>query len=630
MGVWEAYGIVRRTDRPRFDGLVLEVFDEWEDLGSPDPAVMIGKAKLQIRRRRRIGRRLAKVSPLEIMVIGQVNRKDCNYGMMRPDGYRAAYAAMGEAERLGMPLVTFIDTPGADPYEEANRNLQAWAISDCIAAMCRLRVPTLAVILGEGGSGGALALGVADRVLMAENAVYSVIAPEGCAAILLRGRATDADVEQAAEEMRADAGSMHSKGIVDRIIDEPRHGAHADPPVFYRNVRTEIRNAFRQRDISRQLRRGSIDDLLKQRYERYTKNNRVKEARSYKGRIMSIAEVPDEAWEEALSSMDVVAYTGLEFGTSHKITKLGELLPKEGEQRNLFQQALQDLLGLAPERWSDEDLILKCSGGKGKPEMYKLPDFIPPNYACPNQSCNAQLGEIGRAYRRSAKYWLDVLVDGGFHAFNELHKGLISRETGFSLGGKRYRDDYNSALAELGLTESLRIGTAEVSGIEAVLAISDFSFIGGSMGVAFGKKFVEAADYAIEKGLPLISVTASGGARMQEGILSLTQMASTVMATNRLKAEGIPRVSVLDVATGGTVASYAVQADLILGVEGGTIAFAGPAVVEALTNKTLSRESLRPEFYYPGGVHRVVKPGEVKGAVAEYLSSRIPAAQPLA
>lgn len=633
MGVREKYGSVRSHSRPRFgNDLVGQVFSGWEDLGSPDPAVMIGKAKLQMRSPRLIGRRQTQVSPLEVMVIGQVNGggKEGNYGMMRPDGYRAALAAMREAEEQRMPLVTFIDTPGADSYEASNRGLQAWAISDCIAAMCGLAVPTVAVILGEGGSGGALALGVADRVLMAENAVYAVIAPEGCAAILLK-ESTDADITRAAEAMEADAGSMRSKGIVDRIIGEPRGGAHTKPFVFYRNIKTGIVDALN--DLLKPLSQSSsiddfIADLLQKRYKRYTKNDRTTEAGNYRDRIISFKEVSSEGVpEETGQSMNVVVYTGLiKIEPSHEITLSRALTNKIDGPPELFPEPIHPS---GP--WKGKAKVLQCSkNGTKQLEQYMLPNFIPSDYSCPN--CDTLLGEkISESYRGNAQFWIDALADGEFHEFSA---GLVSKDLSFSVGGRKYRDQYNSSLSGLGITESLRIGTAEVSGIEVMLAISNLSFIGGSMGVVFGKKFLQAADYATEKGIPLVSVTASGGARMQEGILSLMQMATTVMATKRLrKAAHIPHVSVLDVATGGAVASYAVQADLILGVEGGTIAFAGPRVVEVVTGRTLSPESLRPEFYYSDGVHgvhRIVKPGEVKNAVAEYLKPCIPVVQPLA
>jgi acetyl-CoA carboxylase carboxyl transferase subunit alpha len=148
-----------------------------------------------------------------------------NFGMARPDGYRKALRIMKLAERFGVPIVTLIDTPGAYPGVGAEARGQAEAIARNILEMSRLTVPVVAVIIGEGGSGGALAIGVANRVLMLENSVYSVISPEGCAAILWRDRA---EGPRAAEALKITAGDCLRLGVADAVIPEPTGGAHRD------------------------------------------------------------------------------------------------------------------------------------------------------------------------------------------------------------------------------------------------------------------------------------------------------------------------------------------------------------------------------------------------------------------
>jgi acetyl-CoA carboxylase carboxyl transferase subunit alpha len=149
-----------------------------------------------------------------------------NFGMPRPEGYRKARRLMELAARMKLPILTFIDTPGAYPGIDAEERGQAEAIAKNLEVMSGLPVPIVSMVIGEGGSGGALALGVADRILMLEYAVYSVISPEGCASILWKDQKK---VEQAASEMKMTASDLHELGIADRLVREPPGGAHRDP-----------------------------------------------------------------------------------------------------------------------------------------------------------------------------------------------------------------------------------------------------------------------------------------------------------------------------------------------------------------------------------------------------------------
>jgi acetyl-CoA carboxylase carboxyl transferase subunit alpha len=182
-----------------------------------DPAIVGGTARLDGR---------------AVVVIGQQKGRDTkdnlkrNFGMPHPEGYRKALRLMHLGERFRLPIVTFIDTPGAYPGLGAEERGQAEAIARNLEEMARLTVPIVAAVIGEGGSGGALALGVADRVLMFENSVYSVISPEGCAAILWKDAAQR---ERAAEQLKLTAPDLVALGLIDEIIPEPPGGAHADP-----------------------------------------------------------------------------------------------------------------------------------------------------------------------------------------------------------------------------------------------------------------------------------------------------------------------------------------------------------------------------------------------------------------
>src|SRR5207248_1176785 len=148
-----------------------------------------------------------------------------NFGMAKPEGYRKADRLMRHAEKFGIPIVTFIDTPGADPTIGSEERGQGTAIAESLLTMANLRTPIVAVIIGEGGSGGALAIGVADRVLMLENAIYAVVTPEGCAAILWKD---SAQAPLAAEYLRLTAPDLMRLGVVDQIVPEPAAGAHEE------------------------------------------------------------------------------------------------------------------------------------------------------------------------------------------------------------------------------------------------------------------------------------------------------------------------------------------------------------------------------------------------------------------
>jgi acetyl-CoA carboxylase carboxyl transferase subunit alpha len=165
------------------------------------------------------------------------DRLQRRFGMARPEGYRKALRIMRMAEKFGFPIITFIDTPGADPSLEAEQRGQAWAIADNLMEMVALRVPTIAIVIGEGGSGGALAIGVADRLLMLENATYSVVSPEGCASILWNDAAL---APQAALAMKITAPHLLEAGIADTIIPEPEGGAQND----YAQAGSAIRGAI--------------------------------------------------------------------------------------------------------------------------------------------------------------------------------------------------------------------------------------------------------------------------------------------------------------------------------------------------------------------------------------------------
>lgn len=209
-----------------------------------------------------------------IMFIGHQKGRDTkervrrNYGMPKPEGYRKAQRLMKMAEKFSLPVVTFIDTPGAYPGMGAEERGQSEAIAYSLFLMAKLRTPIISIVIGEGGSGGALAIGVGDRLLMLQYSVYAVISPEGCAAILWKS----ADkAEDAAEAMRITADSLNDFGLIDEILPEPLGAAHRDPEATAEVVRNAI---LKHLDDIDQL---SIDQLLEQRQQRLANFGQYKE-----------------------------------------------------------------------------------------------------------------------------------------------------------------------------------------------------------------------------------------------------------------------------------------------------------------------------------------------------------------
>ncbi len=255
-GAWARVQLARNLRRPRTLEFVAAMTDEFVELHGDrlfgdDDAMVAGLARLD-------GRAVA--------IIGQQKGADTdenirrNFGMPHPEGYRKAMRVMELAERFGLPVVTFVDVPGAHPGPESEERGIAEAIARSVALMTRLRTPIVAVITGEGGSGGALAIAVGDVVIALENAVYSVISPEGCAAILWR---TPDEAPAAAAAMRMTAAEQRDLGVIDVVVAEPGDGAHTDPAETARRLRAIVVDRLAA------LSAMTVDELVEARYRRY-------------------------------------------------------------------------------------------------------------------------------------------------------------------------------------------------------------------------------------------------------------------------------------------------------------------------------------------------------------------------
>lgn len=256
LSAWETVQVARHPQRPLFNDYVNMMCREFRELHGDrsfgdDQAIRCG---------------LARVGGQKIVLIGHQKGRDtkermaCNWGLAHPEGYRKALRCMRLAEKFGLPVVTLVDTPGAAPDIGAEERGQAESIARNMLEMARLRTPIVTVICGEGGSGGALGIAVADRVAMMEFAWYSVISPEACSAILFKGNEGAA---QLADSLKLTSKHLSKLGVIDAVVPEPLGGAHRDPHTAAHSLEQYISKALRD------LKRCKIENLLERRYDKF-------------------------------------------------------------------------------------------------------------------------------------------------------------------------------------------------------------------------------------------------------------------------------------------------------------------------------------------------------------------------
>jgi acetyl-CoA carboxylase carboxyl transferase subunit alpha len=253
---WQQCQLARHADRPYCLDYIRGLFTDWVEIHgdrgfADDPAIVAG---------------LARFEGESVAVVGHQKGRDTrerlyrNFGQARPEGYRKALRVMRMGEKFGLPIISLVDTQGAYPGIDAEERGQAEAIARNLREMASITVPIVVVVTGEGGSGGALAIGIGDRVLMMEHAIYSVISPEGCAAILWKDQT---EVQRAASALRLTAQNLLELGVIDEIIPEPLGGAQMDPNLAIRTVGTAIRKALAE------LRRIKREELPRRRFAKF-------------------------------------------------------------------------------------------------------------------------------------------------------------------------------------------------------------------------------------------------------------------------------------------------------------------------------------------------------------------------
>jgi acetyl-CoA carboxylase carboxyl transferase beta subunit len=536
-----------------------------------DPAMLVGVAEFQ-------GKDVAIIA--QQMPPSHQERSAYNYGLVQANGYGLALCMMHYAERYGLTLHTYIDTVGGDPFETSAAQLQSWLIARCQAKMIHLHTRAISTIIGQGGSGGAIALQLAHKRFMLAWSMYAVISPEGCAAILFR-QVTDDTITKALEVLQPTAEHMLQYGIIHDIIPEP---ALDDPEYVPRTVE-QVREA---------LVRASV----------------------------------------ALESQDVATWQRT---LKDEIAGCGRIAaPKPWYKRG--RKLTQRLWGLTQSAAPTTD-----------PHIVSIRRHVFGDPDCTPQACNPVREEGGAIVRdgcgknftseefrqnwQSCPYcyrpnplepstYVQLLLDAD--SFQEIYAHLTLDH----IDGWTEMYDYTATrrTAEKqspNNKEALVIGHGTMfNDLQVALAVSNFAYMGGSMGAVVGEKFRAIVQFAIDHALPLVAVTTTGGARMQEGTVALWQMAKTTAAVLTLRQAGLPYISVLGHPTvGGVLASYATLGDFLIAEAQATISFAGDRVVKLTSGgRGIAPAAMTAEFYMRhGGLQAVVKRHEMKSLIAGAL-----------
>ena len=573
---------VRHPGRVRSSDLLPRIVDNFTPFDSPDLALLAGTATL---------------NGQVVVVFAQQKPKDrsfagaaaVNFGMMCAAGYWFVLERLDAAASRGLPVLTLIDTPGADPSKEGVEQRLAWAISAAISGFMSYPGPSVSMVIGEGGSGGALALQIADQRLIACDAMYSVISPESCSAILFR-EATR--VEDALRILRPTADDALRVGLVDRIV-EWGSCATTDHDGAAREMRAAIVDAFEQVSEMqvherRRRRRQKILACGSRRGERFPPEDPTR---------------PKSDERSPFFAPDSVSLEKCPPPTMRKLVAVGA----ENDLMALLQHAY---FSAAAEKGDDGPKVLCPRNRGGCGGVSTMAGYESAGWACP--SC-------GMGERLSANQWASLLCDRS--SFLELHANLdLTDLEDAGYDNDSYRRQRARARETSGAQEAMRIGIAHIEGHRVALALSEFGFLGGTLGAVCGEKVRLICETARSERIPLVAVTCSGGARMQEGLLALAQMAKTNATVIRLLDSGLPYISILaDPCTGGSLGSYATFATAVLAEPQALIAFAGPRVTRLAGLQLDERLLTSNRAALHGGIDEVVDRRRLRARIVRYL-----------
>lgn len=530
-----------------------------------DPATTIGTAVL-----RDNGKRVAIIA--QNTPSNPEERTKLNYGLVKADGYGLSLNMLDYAEKNGLIVHTYIDTVGGDPFEYSSGKLQSWLISYCQSKMISLSTKSISIIIGSGGSGGAIAIQLAHRRLMLSRAEYSVITAEGCSAILFRN---SDNVPEALEVLQPSADYMLKYGIIDKIINEPPLDKANYKEKILQNIKKSLTKAIEELEITdvKYLQKNLIDKI--NQCGQITSNSEGYKAfaKKIKGWLSSYSFSRNTTPE--VSHMQIALYGAEPYFCNDEKDPDGKII-RNGCKKHFTREELHDNYNSCP----------FCH----KPNSIGSDDY------------------------------LHLLLDTD--SFHEIMPDLSTENIDPKFSFMDYSETRKKMAKRTDSKESLVIGYGNIFNIPVAVAVSDFRYMGGSMGSAFGEKMKFIVDFAIEQKKPLISICVSGGARMQEGTISLYQMAKTINAFLKMKSQNLPIFSILGhPTTGGALASYAVQGDVIIAEKKATIAFAGDRVVKLTSGgRGVDPEVMTSEFYAEeGGIHIVTERKQLKSLVSGML-----------
>lgn len=583
----ERYDLVRHPDRIRSSDVIEGVFENVVYHGSPDPSLIAATGK---------------VNGIDCIILGQEKpkkKKNKATGMVKPEGFAFGLEMLQEAEKKRLPVVTIIDTYGGDPSMDSEMGGQSFLISDSISRFCDANTATVSFVIGEGGSGGALAMQVADKAFMLENAIYSVIAPESCCRIIFHRRlSAGEDMEEVLPDalniLRPGVEHLMQIGMVDEVLPEPEAGAHTDYEFTCKTIKKALTETLsdwvsKGKNGSKSVKPSTSSKLKGKRRDKVLRYGEFIDDLDKLAKRRTKRKFP-----EKVKTIDVEQEN---FEIMHLI------------KAHLEKQGIEDTELVNCEReWDPDKNLFKVAGGCG---FISLQDYKDNFYACP---------KCGKGEYLSVEEHIEKICDK--NTFKEIEGDLSFKKmlNGDFYNFGNYKDTLEKTKEKSFSNEGLVTGTAKINGKDIVLVISDLRFFGGSFGAVFGEKFKRAVDYAVTNRQPLISVCSSGGARMNEGPMSLAQMAKMNMALLDLKNEGILYLSVITgPTTGGAYASYVTQGDIIIGEEGALVEFAGPRVVMG-GGFSVDREIITTnKLYETEKIQHLVKRKELRDLLSYYV-----------
>lgn len=583
----------RHPMRPRSSDIIERIFPDFRAVEGTGGSLVAGSCTFHEKDLYIIGQQKPKPTDLK----SQADLSKRNYGMLTSDDHSLILSILKKA-RLRDPddtyIFCFVDTYGADISMDSAQHFQAFFIAQLIREFLTIPLRTISLVLGEGGSGGALAIQFTDIRGQMDDALYATAPPESMASIVFRDATR---INDALTILKPTAKELKGLDVIDRIVPTPDDVTDAQE--IADNIKHFLEKAVK--DLSK----VRVPRLMKKRSARARKYGVNKETGAFHDIKRYLEKPIKKLFVKPPPDIKIVNYTSI-------------IEVNDDYGKIEYQEKTQEYIECGDVKTSES------GGASGCGKLIPLDVFHDNFQVCP---------DCGFSYILGAAGWLACLADEG--SFHELYRNLTVDQL---LEEKAithfYRDFLKRQEGRSNFKESLVVGTARVCHFPAVMAISEFYFCGGTMGVVFGEKLSRAVDLAIEENLPFVSLCCSGGARLYEGISALMQMAKTIEAIKRLKENGLPYISILaDPSTGGAIASYAALGDVIMAEPGALIIFTGPRVMKsrgfAVDEKLVRSQHLysisgdiykRLDYYHDiRGIQEISERKYMKFNVAKYL-----------